>query len=201
MLRVTTLYAGSAAATAKYYTRYLTKAPGEQPGRWTGNQAAGLGLTGEVSTDALELLLSGRDPLTGTTLGSPSRNTSTPSTRGATGPTASRSTANVSSPQSHPCITTHHTSQPTARSNSWTPPFAGPPSKASNSSHHDSQPSSRCGSTSTFDLATGVGQARPQVLPQPARYRRAIFARRATRPRGRSRRVAVVRRTAVWPGR
>ena len=65
MLRVTTLYAGSAAATAKYYTRYLTQAPGEQPGRWTGAQAAGLGLAGEVSTDALELLLSGRDPLTG----------------------------------------------------------------------------------------------------------------------------------------
>ena len=71
MLRVTTLYAGSAAATAKYYTKYLTQAPGEQPGHWTGAQAAGLGLAGEVSTDALELLLSGRDPVTGSTLGFP----------------------------------------------------------------------------------------------------------------------------------
>ena len=73
MLRVTTLYAGSAAATARYYTRYLTQAPGEEPGRWTGTQAAGLGLAGQVSTDALELLLSGRDPLTGMTLGYPLR--------------------------------------------------------------------------------------------------------------------------------
>ena len=71
MLRVTTLYAGSAAATAKYYTQYLTQAPGEEPGGWTGAQSAGLGLTGDVSTDALELLLCGRDPITGTTLGYP----------------------------------------------------------------------------------------------------------------------------------
>lgn len=71
MLRVTTLYAGSAAATARYYTKYLTQAPGEQPGQWTGAQAAGLGLSGEVSTDALEQLLSGCDPLTGVTLGNP----------------------------------------------------------------------------------------------------------------------------------
>ncbi len=78
MLRVTTLYAGSAAATAKYYTRYLTQAPGEQPGHWTGAQAAGLGLAGEVSTDALELLLSGRDPVTGSTLGFPLRTARVP---------------------------------------------------------------------------------------------------------------------------
>ena len=71
MLRVTTLYAGSAAATARYYTKYLTQAPGEQPGVWSGAQAASLGLSGEVSTDALELLLSGCDPLTGVTLGNP----------------------------------------------------------------------------------------------------------------------------------
>ena len=71
MLRVTTLYAGSAAATAKYYTKYLTQAPGEQPGVWSGAQAAGLGLSGEVSTDALEMLLTGCDPLTGLTLGNP----------------------------------------------------------------------------------------------------------------------------------
>ena len=71
MLRVTTLYAGSAAATAKYYTKYLTQAPGEQPGVWSGAQAAGFGLSGEVSTDALEQLLTGCDPLTGLTLGKP----------------------------------------------------------------------------------------------------------------------------------
>lgn len=71
MLRVTTLCAGSAATTARYYTKYLTQAPGEQPGVWAGAQAAGLGLSGEVSTDALELLLSGRDPIIGTTLGYP----------------------------------------------------------------------------------------------------------------------------------
>ena len=32
MLRVTTLHASSAAATAKYYAEYLTAAPGEVPG-------------------------------------------------------------------------------------------------------------------------------------------------------------------------
>jgi conjugative relaxase-like TrwC/TraI family protein len=69
VLRVTTLYAGTAAATARYYTKYLTQAPGEVPGVWTGGQAAGLGLAGEVSTDALESLLSGCDPTSGTTLG------------------------------------------------------------------------------------------------------------------------------------
>ena len=63
MMRVTTLYASSAAATARYYTRYLTQAPGELPGVWAGAQAGGLGLSGEVSTDALELLLSGHDPV------------------------------------------------------------------------------------------------------------------------------------------
>ncbi len=71
MMRVTTLYAGSAAATAKYYTKYLTQAPGEESGRWLGAQAAGLGLSGEVSTDALELLLSGRDPISEAVLGYP----------------------------------------------------------------------------------------------------------------------------------
>ena len=71
MLRVTTLYAGSASATAKYYTKYLTQAPGEQPGVWSGAQAAGLGVSGEVSTGALERLLIGCDPLSGVTLGNP----------------------------------------------------------------------------------------------------------------------------------
>ena len=36
---------------------------------WSGRQAAGLGLSGRVEVDALESLLSGRDPTTGTPLG------------------------------------------------------------------------------------------------------------------------------------
>ena len=47
MLRVTTLYASSAAATAKYYAQYLARAPGEVDGVWTGNQADALGLSGQ----------------------------------------------------------------------------------------------------------------------------------------------------------
>ena len=69
MLKVETLYASSASASAAYYTRYLTDAPGEQPGVWAGRQAAGLGLSGEVTTDALQTLLEGRDPVTGSRLG------------------------------------------------------------------------------------------------------------------------------------
>jgi conjugative relaxase-like TrwC/TraI family protein len=69
MLRVSTLYASSAAATAAYYTRYLTEAPGEQHGVWSGRQAAGLGLSGVVTGDQLELLLQGCDPSTGSGLG------------------------------------------------------------------------------------------------------------------------------------
>ena len=71
MLRVTTLYASSAVATAAYYTRYLAQAPGEEPGVWSGRQADGLGLAGKVSADDLQRLLEGRDPRTGTPLGSP----------------------------------------------------------------------------------------------------------------------------------
>ena len=71
MLRVTTLYASTAAATAQYYTRYLTQADGEQPGRWTGHQADLLGLSGDVTTEQLEALLEGRDPIAGTPLGMP----------------------------------------------------------------------------------------------------------------------------------
>lgn len=53
MIRVTTLYASTAASTAKYYTRYLTDAPGELPGQWAGQQADLLGLSGTVTTEAL----------------------------------------------------------------------------------------------------------------------------------------------------
>ena len=71
MMRVTTLYAATAATTAGYYTRYLTGAAGELPGQWLGNQADRLGLHGEVTTEALQALLSGCDPVTGATLGHP----------------------------------------------------------------------------------------------------------------------------------
>jgi conjugative relaxase-like TrwC/TraI family protein len=73
VLRVTTLYASSAVATAAYYTRYLAAAPGEEPGVWLGAQAAGLGLDGRVDADELQLLLEGRDPQSGTSLGLPLR--------------------------------------------------------------------------------------------------------------------------------
>ena len=69
MLRVTTLHASSAAATAAYYAQYLAAAPGEVPGLWSGRQAHGLGLSGPVSVEALELLLSGCDPVTSALLG------------------------------------------------------------------------------------------------------------------------------------
>ena len=69
MLRVTTLHASSAAATARYYAEYLTAAPGEVPGLWTGRQADGLGLSGDVAVEQLEALLSGLDPVTGAQLG------------------------------------------------------------------------------------------------------------------------------------
>ena len=69
MLRVTTLHSSSAAATAEYYAHYLAAAPGEVPGVWSGQQAAGLGLSGPVTVEALELLLSGHDPMTERSLG------------------------------------------------------------------------------------------------------------------------------------
>ncbi len=69
MLRVTTLHASSAAATAAYYAKYLTAAPGEVPGTWSGRQANRFGLTGRVEQEQLEALLSGRDPVSGTGLG------------------------------------------------------------------------------------------------------------------------------------
>ena len=69
VIRVTTLHASTASATARYYTRYLTDAPGELPGQWHGRQADLLGLSGTVTTDALERLLCGRDPISGVGLG------------------------------------------------------------------------------------------------------------------------------------
>lgn len=69
MLRVTTLHATTAGPTARYYTRYLADEGPEGEGQWVGRQAAGLGLSGPVTTDDLETLLSGHDPVTGTRLG------------------------------------------------------------------------------------------------------------------------------------
>jgi conjugative relaxase-like TrwC/TraI family protein len=78
---VSTLYADTSVTTAAYYTRYLTQADGEQPGQWTGRQAALLGLSGEVTTEDLQALLEGRDPNSGTSLGSPFVNRVTSSGR------------------------------------------------------------------------------------------------------------------------
>ena len=68
-MRVTTLYASSAASSAAYYTKYLTAAPGEVPGVWLGAQADGLGLVGNVEGEQLQALLAGLDPVTGRSLG------------------------------------------------------------------------------------------------------------------------------------
>jgi len=70
VLRVTTIHANTAGPSARYYTRYLADDGPEGEGQWVGRQAAGLGLAGSVSTDDLEALLSGHDPVTGTRLGS-----------------------------------------------------------------------------------------------------------------------------------
>ena len=71
MLRVSTLYASTASASAGYYTKYLTQADGEIPGVWAGNQAVRFGLSGAVEAEQLERLLSGCDPNTGATLRQP----------------------------------------------------------------------------------------------------------------------------------
>jgi conjugative relaxase-like TrwC/TraI family protein len=69
VLRVTTIHANTAGASARYYTRYLAEEGPDGQGSWLGRQADGLGLSGTVSTDELEALLSGHDPRTGTRLG------------------------------------------------------------------------------------------------------------------------------------
>ncbi|MGI9028629.1 MAG: MobF family relaxase [Ilumatobacteraceae bacterium] len=76
MLRLTTVFASTAATSAAYYADYLASAPGEEPGVWCGAEAVNVGLSGPVDVDSLELLLSGRDPLTGTRLGLEFRKTS-----------------------------------------------------------------------------------------------------------------------------
>jgi conjugative relaxase-like TrwC/TraI family protein len=69
VLRVTTIHANTAGASARYYTRYLADDAPDGEGHWRGRQADGLGLSGTVATDELEALLSGHDPRTGTRLG------------------------------------------------------------------------------------------------------------------------------------
>jgi conjugative relaxase-like TrwC/TraI family protein len=69
VLRVTTIYANSAGASARYYTRYLADDGPDGEGRWLGGQADGLGLSGTVATEDLEALLSGHDPVSGARLG------------------------------------------------------------------------------------------------------------------------------------
>jgi conjugative relaxase-like TrwC/TraI family protein len=69
MLRVTTIYANTAGASARYYTRYLADDGPDGEGQWLGRQADGLGLSGTVATADLEALLSGHDPVIGTRLG------------------------------------------------------------------------------------------------------------------------------------
>lgn len=73
MMRPNPIHSCSAQAAAKYYTRYLTDAPGEAPGVWSGSQAAALGLTREVTGDDLLALLQGYDPVSGSPLGRPFR--------------------------------------------------------------------------------------------------------------------------------
>lgn len=67
MIRVNTVYASGAGASARYYTSYLAADDGE--GEWLGQEAERLGLSGVVSTEDLEALLSGHDPTTGAQLG------------------------------------------------------------------------------------------------------------------------------------
>jgi conjugative relaxase-like TrwC/TraI family protein len=69
VLRVTTIYANTAGASARYYTRYLADDGPDGEGQWLGRQADELGLSGTVATGDLEALLSGHDPVTGTRLG------------------------------------------------------------------------------------------------------------------------------------
>jgi len=75
MLRVRTIYACGAGEAARYYAGYAgyldPEHSHEVPGVWAGRQAPGLGLSGPVSQQQLEDLLSGVDPTTGTRLGDP----------------------------------------------------------------------------------------------------------------------------------
>jgi hypothetical protein len=54
MLRVTTIHANTAGASARYYTRYLADEGRDGEGYWLGRQASHLGLSGAVSAEGLE---------------------------------------------------------------------------------------------------------------------------------------------------
>ena len=75
MLRVRTIYACGAFEAARYYAGYAgyldPETSHEVPGFWAGRQAPDLGLSGPVSQQQLEDLLSGLDPTTGSRLGDP----------------------------------------------------------------------------------------------------------------------------------
>lgn len=73
MLRVTTIHASAASASARYYTAYLAGDGPDEEGRWAGRRAATLGLSGRVAAEDLEAVLSGVDPRTGAVLGYPLR--------------------------------------------------------------------------------------------------------------------------------
>ena len=74
MLRVTTLYAASAVASAAYYTRYLAEPSRRGPAAV--GPAGGRARPGRrVEADNLQRLLEGRDPADGTPLGSGSWST------------------------------------------------------------------------------------------------------------------------------
>lgn len=69
MLRVTTLYAATAGATAACDSEYLSQAPGDVPGRWIGDivevEGFGLGVGDIVEVEQLRNLLEGRDSFRG----------------------------------------------------------------------------------------------------------------------------------------
>lgn len=77
MLRVRTIYASGASEAARYYAGYAgyldPENSHEVPGFWAGRQADGIGLSGPVSQEQLEDLLSGLNPTTGVRLGDPFR--------------------------------------------------------------------------------------------------------------------------------
>ena len=70
MLRVTTLYASSATATAAYYTRYLAAGAGRGAGRVVAAARRPGSDSPDGSTPTIcEALLEGRDPIIGDTVG------------------------------------------------------------------------------------------------------------------------------------
>ena len=73
MMRVTTLYASTASATAQYYTRYLTQADGEQPGQWSGPSGRPARPRRSGDDRAARSVVGGPRPGLGVTVGEPAR--------------------------------------------------------------------------------------------------------------------------------